>query len=63
MTKEDLAAAMAAFEQSGGEVKQVAEGEKSNVIDPRIRNCQCGCKGVYTDHSMRFGEGGWIYDK
>ena len=56
MTKEQLAAAMAAFESSGGEVKKVKEGERT--IDPRIRWCKCGCEGNYTDHTMRQGERG-----
>ena len=56
MTKEQLAAAMAAFEASGGEVKTVKEGERA--IDPKIRWCKCGCEGNYTDHTMRQGERG-----
>jgi hypothetical protein len=55
MTKEQLAQAMAAFTQSGGQVKQVAEGERS--VSPELRFCKCGCEGNYTDHSMRQGEG------
>lgn len=25
---------------------------------PRLSDCQCGCEGNYTDHSMRAGESG-----
>ena len=57
MDKKDLAAAMAAFQAEGGEITQVAEGEKSSLIDPQLRFCKCGCEGNYTDHSMRLGEG------
>lgn len=56
MNKQDLAAAMAAFEQQGGQVKQVKEGERT--IDPGIRHCRCGCRGNWTDHTMRLGEMG-----
>lgn len=56
MTKEQLAAATAAFEKNGGQVKQVQEGERT--IDPAIRYCRCGCEGNWTDHTMRLGESG-----
>lgn len=59
MTKEELAAAMAAFEQNGGKVKQCADGDQAIRIVPRnLWQCQCGCHGDYTDHSMRAGESG-----
>lgn len=56
MSKEQLAAAMAAFEQKGGQVRKVEEGKRS--IDPAIRYCKCGCEGNWTDHTMRMGESG-----
>lgn len=56
MTKEQLAAATAAFENNGGQVKQVQEGTRA--IDPAIRYCRCGCEGNWTDHTMRLGESG-----
>lgn len=44
------------FFASGGTVKQVAEGERSAPAS--LRYCRCGCRGDYTDHSMRAGESG-----
>lgn len=59
MTKEELAAAMAAFESKGGKVEQVEEGKSGEVYkDPAIRNCRCGCNGDWTEHTMRAGESG-----
>lgn len=55
MNKQDLAAMMEAFQNKGGKVEQVKEGER--VTDSRLRYCKCGCEGNYTDHSMRQGEG------
>lgn len=55
MTKAELAQAMAAFANKGGQVQQVTEGER--VINSSLRYCKCGCEGNYTDHSMRQGEG------
>lgn len=56
MTKEQLAAATASFQQNGGQVKVVKQGECT--IDPSIRHCRCGCRGNWTDHTMRQGESG-----
>lgn len=56
MTKEELAKSMAAFQASGGKVKEIKESERA--IDPAIRNCRCGCNGNCTDHTMRAGESG-----
>lgn len=57
--KPDLAAMMAAFQNAGGKVQQVAEGVKSEsaMLNDSVRYCTCGCEGNYTDHSMRKGEG------
>jgi len=55
MTKQELEMAVAAFSQNGGKVRQVKENDRA--IDPAIRNCQCGCHGNWTDHTMRQGEG------
>jgi len=60
ISKADLAAAMAAFEQQGGKVDVVAEGVKSADLDSAnttLMYCSCGCHGDYTEHSMRAGEG------
>ena len=56
MTKEQLAASMAAFQSQGGKVQKVEEGNRA--IDPSIRYCRCGCNGDWTDHTMRLGERG-----
>lgn len=56
MTKDQLAAATLAFEQKGGQVKLVSEGQRT--VDPAIRYCQCGCNGFWTEHTMRAGESG-----
>lgn len=57
MTKEQLALAMQAFTANGGKVETVKEGERA-YTDHSLRNCQCGCHGDYTEHSMRRGERG-----
>lgn len=56
MSKEDLAKAMAEFTAKGGKVATVDEGKRT--IDPLIKNCQCGCRGDWTEHTMRLGENG-----
>jgi hypothetical protein len=56
MSKDELAKAMADFSAKGGQVKKIEEG--SRAIDPIIRNCQCGCRGDWTEHTMRLGERG-----
>lgn len=56
MKREELAAAMAAYEQNGGKVEQVEEGKTSDYIDPQLKHCKCGCEGSYTDHRMRMAE-------
>lgn len=55
MTRADLDAQIAAFFAKGGEVKPIPEGKTS---DPYLRECRCGCRGNYTEHSMRAGESG-----
>lgn len=59
MTKEELAAAMVAFEQKGGKVEEVPVGVsgRSDVESSSLRFCTCGCYGDWTDHTMRLGEG------
>lgn len=60
MTKEELAAAMAAFEHNGGEIKEVPPGATGNPDPLRstLKYCNCGCGGDWTDHTMRLGESG-----
>jgi hypothetical protein len=60
ITRDQLARAMAEFEAKGGQVVQCAPGERAlnHVIDPALAGCTCGCKGNYTDHTMREGEHG-----
>jgi hypothetical protein len=60
MTKDELAMAIAAFEQSGKKVETLNEGERRlnrHRNDPLLKGCKCGCRGNWTDHSMRLGEG------
>lgn len=59
MNKAELAAMMEAFQNNGGKVKKVKEGERSEAgrANDLVRFCKCGCEGNYTDHSMRQGEG------
>lgn len=59
MNKAELAAMMAAFEQNGGKIKQCADGDQAVRFAPRnLWECQCGCHGDFTEHSMRAGESG-----
>jgi hypothetical protein len=65
-TRDTLASAIAAFEQSGGKVIQCPTGVHSPTYDAAFKRaldraqygCACGCKGDWTDHSMRLGESG-----
>ena len=56
MTKQEFAAQMEAFSARGGKVNKVAEGR--SALDPMPKYCQCGCRGNWTDHTMRLGESG-----
>lgn len=60
LTRDTLAQAMAEYESRGGKVVECAMGERAlnHVIDPALASCTCGCKGNYTDHTMREGESG-----
>lgn len=61
MTKEQLAAAMAAFEQKGGKVEEVPIGVSGNhnpVFHGTVKHCGCGCNNDWTEHTMRLGERG-----
>lgn len=63
MSKQELAALIsAATEQhvkNGGTIKQCVEGDSAVRFAPRdLWQCQCGCHGDFTDHSMRAGESG-----
>ena len=56
ITTDDL---VAAFLAQGGKIKQCVEGDKAIRFTPRqLYQCQCGCHGDYTEHSMRAGESG-----
>lgn len=65
-TRDTLALAMQAFEQSGGAITQCPTGEHSPVYEAAFKRaldraqygCACGCKGDWTEHSMRLGEQG-----
>jgi len=59
MTSEQLQKAMADHLANGGRVKQCAEGDHAIRLVPRnLWQCQCGCHGDFTEHSMRAGESG-----
>jgi hypothetical protein len=58
MTKQELQSAMADFSKKGGKVAVVPAGV--TAIDPGLRHCRCGCRGNYTDHTMRLGEKGMV---
>lgn len=59
MTREQLAKATSAYASSGGKIKQCADGDQAIRLMPRnLWQCQCGCHGDFTDHSMRAGESG-----
>lgn len=59
MTNQELAAQIEAFANAGGKIKQCIEGDTAVRQVPRkLWQCQCGCHGDYTDHSMRAGESG-----
>ncbi len=48
--------AMQRYQANGGKVQQVPTGART--IDDGLRHCRCGCRGNYTEHSMRLGEMG-----
>lgn len=54
--RSELDADVAAFLARGNRVTPVPA--EMSGIDPLIRNCKCGCKGDWYDHSMRAGESG-----
>lgn len=59
MTREQLAQLTSAYAGSGGKIKQCADGDHAIRLVPRnLWQCQCGCHGDFTDHSMRAGESG-----
>jgi hypothetical protein len=60
ITRDQIAQAMATFEANGGKVTQCETGARAlnHVIDPALAGCTCGCKGSWTDHTMREGETG-----
>ena len=47
---------VALFIAQGGKVIVVKSDETG--IDPFIRHCKCGCRGNWTDHTMRISEKG-----
>lgn len=62
MDKQALRQLLEAREKSGElpPVRVVAEGTRT--IDPAIRHCTCGCRGDWTEHTMRLGERGQYGD-
>lgn len=63
MGKQELAAMIAAATEQhisgGGKIKECLPGDQAVRLVPRnLWQCQCGCHGDYTEHSMRAGESG-----
>lgn len=63
MSKQELAALIAAATDahisSGGKIKECLSGDHAVRMIPRnLWQCECGCHGDYTEHSMRAGEPG-----
>lgn len=60
--KQAVSEAVAAFLAKGGKVTQCATGDNalraSHYRDPSIVDCLCGCRGDWTEHTMRAGESG-----
>ena len=56
MTREQLQALTSAYT---GQIKQRLPGDRAIRVMPRnLWQCQCGCHGDFTEHSMRAGESG-----
>lgn len=59
MQAQDLNAQIEAFFAKGGKSNQCLPGDSAVRFAPRnLWQCQCGCHGDYTEHSMRAGESG-----
>lgn len=63
MSKSELAAlirqATAAHVEQGGAIKQCLPGDRAvRLVPASLWQCQCGCHGDFTEHSMRAGESG-----
>lgn len=59
MQTQDLNAQIEAFFAKGGKVKECLPGDTAiRQVPAGLWQCQCGCHGDFTDHSMRAGESG-----
>lgn len=59
MNAQDLAQLTESFQRAGGTIKQCIPGDTSiRAVPAALWQCQCGCLGSYTEHSMRAGESG-----
>lgn len=59
MNQQYLKEATAAYIAAGGKIKQCAAGDCAiRALDMGLSACRCGCRGDYTDHSMRAAESG-----
>lgn len=56
MRQAELEQAMKYYLAKGGRVTEVQPNVRA--IDDGLRHCRCGCRGNYTDHTMRLGERG-----
>lgn len=59
MNREELARLTESFISNGNKIKNCAEGDTAvRQVPKNLWQCQCGCHGDFTDHSMRAGESG-----
>lgn len=59
MTSEQISQMTSAYASNGGKVKKCADGDTAiRKIPAGLLCCECGCRGDFTEHSMRAGESG-----
>ena len=58
MTREQIAAQVEAFLANGGQIDVAPPGMTIHESADGLWHCRCGCRGNYTEHSMRAGESG-----
>ena len=59
MQAQDLNAQIEAFFAKGGKAKECLPGDTAiRLVPAALWQCQCGCHGDFTEHSMRAGESG-----
>lgn len=58
MTREEIQSQAEAFLAKGGQIDVAPMGMTAIEHIPGLWRCKCGCRGNYTEHSMRAGESG-----